>query len=240
VVIDFLRGAPRERQERAVIGAWLKLHAVAMMAATLLSAVLGTAVPVALAAGLSFAVLAYELRLRLAELTPFGGYANQLTAARLVLILCAAALLTHISPLWLLLLLGINVGMDAGDGHLARRYRQVTDFGGVFDREADTIFVLVAYLYYFLTQGIGAWILFPGLLPYFYRLLVWKLRGPGAHEGKQGHAAMLAGANYILLLVALAVPPQHQLRILILSTAVVLTSFSLSFWKLRRDERPVS
>jgi phosphatidylglycerophosphate synthase len=240
VVADLANGTAREVMERAETSVWVKYHAVAMIAATLFAGVSGSAVPVTLAAGVSFIALAHRLRTRLGPPASLGGHANRLTAARLVLILCAATLLTQVSHWWLLLLLGLNVGMDVADGYLARRYDQVSHFGSVFDREADALFVLVVYLYYFLAQGVAGWVLLPGLLPYFYRLLVWKLRGRDAYEGKQRHAAMLAGANYVVLLVALAAPAQPPTRLLMLSSGVVLASFGLSYLKLRADEAAVS
>lgn len=229
-----------ESRERAETSIWVKHHAVAMIAATLLAGVAGSAWPITVAAGVSFIGLAYRLRKHLGGLVPLGGHANRLTAVRLLLVLCAASLLTQVSQVWLLALLGLNVAMDVADGHLARRYKQVSHFGGVFDREADAIFVLVVYLYYFLAQGVAAWVLVPGLLPYFYRLIVWTLQGREAHEGKQRHAAMLAGTNYILLLVALAAPTQPPVQILMLSCGVVVSSFALSFCKLYAHESAVS
>lgn len=44
-----------------------------------------------------------------------------------------------ILPYFLLILLGISEFSDALDGHLARKYNQVTDFGKVLDPMADSI-----------------------------------------------------------------------------------------------------
>jgi phosphatidylglycerophosphate synthase len=155
---------------------------------------------------------------------------------RLAAILGAAALLTDIPREWLLLLFGANVALDVADGYTARRTAQVTQLGTMFDREADAVFVLVAYLYFFCVADVGAWILLPGLLPYLYRLFVRAVRAAPADQTKERLAAVLAGANYVFLLLAVAVPPPVQASVLAVSTAIVLVSFGISFWKVYRDE----
>lgn len=222
-------------REPIPINAWATFHAVGMLAAVAAASVLGTAAPIALTAAGSFAALWHRDRHWLAELKPFGGYANQLTALRLTLILGAAAFMTEVSQGWLLLLFAVNVAMDVADGRLARRMQQDTRFGTVFDRETDAVFVLVVYLYFFLVHSVGAWILLPGLLPYVDHLLR-GLRGSSVPDRRQRHAVVLAGTNYLLLLIAAAAAAPYALPVLIVSTSVVLASFAVSFWISLRNE----
>jgi hypothetical protein len=158
------------QEELPALDAWLTLHAAAMLIATLVAAALRSAAPIALAGAISFGLWGFRSRRALARLRPYGGYANHLTALRLAAVLCAAALLTDISREWLLVIFGANVLLDVADGYAAQRANQTSELGTMFDREADAIFVLVAYTYFFCVTGVGAWILVPGLLPYLYHL----------------------------------------------------------------------
>jgi phosphatidylserine synthase len=205
-----------------------------MLAAALAAAALQTAQPIAAIGAVSLAAFWHRHASRCPEAPPYGSYANYVTALRLLIILCAAALMVQLSDSWLLLLFAVNVALDVADGYLARRHDQVTRFGAAFDREADAVFVLVAYTYFLVMRDVGAWILLPGVLPYLYRLVAWRLREPAAPEERQQFAVRLAGANYVLLLLAVVVPAQPQLYVLIVSTSIVIASFLMSFWNLYR------
>jgi phosphatidylglycerophosphate synthase len=213
------------------IGSWLNRHAVWMLAAGLVAAATEAGMWVTLAAASSLGTLWLRQR-------P-GGTANRLTAARLTLVLLAAAALTKLPHAWLLGLFAANVVIDIADGIVARRLREATPFGAVFDREADAVFVLVVYLYFLLTTDVGAWVVALGLLPYVYRLLAAALPVPIAPDHKEPVAGVLAGVNFLLLLVALLVPERAP-QLLVGSAVLVLASFSLSFWSLYRHARPVS
>jgi phosphatidylglycerophosphate synthase len=131
-----------------------------------------------------------------------------------------------------------NVLLDAIDGPVARTGTGPTRFGAVFDREVDALFVLVAYLYFHLAGHAGLWVLIPGLLPYAYRLAVVATARRVPAEGREWQAAALAGLNFLLLLLAAAVPARSA-SILALSATVVVVSFSASFWNLYRHAHPV-
>jgi phosphatidylglycerophosphate synthase len=191
-----------------------------------------------LTATVSFAELIYRERPWLVN--RYGGYANQLTALRLVLLLTAAALMGELPSHWLWLLLAANVAVDVIDGYVARRTNQASPFGAVFDREVDAVFVLVAYFYFHLVAGLPAWVLIPGLLPYLYRLSTLSRHDRPAPEHREKVAPFLAGANFVLLLVAVAAAPELQLRVVLLSMACVGVSFVLSFVNLYRNEYSAS
>lgn len=218
----------------AAISAWGNHHAAAMLIALSMSTALTTAVPIVIVAALSFAFLWYQNHAEAVLARPYAGYANYVTVLRLAVILGVAAAMGEISRSFVLLAFAANVALDVVDGYVARRNRQASDFGAAFDREVDAVFVLAAYLYFFLVHGAAAWILVPGILPYAYRLVVWRYGAPFSAEKKLPVAAYLAGLNYVLLLAAVAAPTEMQLYVLIASTFVVACSFSISFWTLRR------
>jgi phosphatidylglycerophosphate synthase len=218
---------------------WLNQHAVAMLAATLAAAATRSGVPIALIAAASFAMLEYGRRRELAALRPWGGYANLVTALRILLIL-GAALSSGLGAPAMLALFAVNVALDAVDGYAARRLRAETALGALLDREADALFVLVAYFYFFVEADAGAWILLPGLLPYLYRIFVLIAGDPSADIPRQRLAVALAGVNFACLLAAVAAPPRARPLLLTVSASIVLSSFGVSFWKLRRHDYSLS
>jgi phosphatidylglycerophosphate synthase len=217
---------------------WLSRHAVVMLLAAGVTVLVPSGAWVTLAAAASFADLLYRERPWLVQ--PYGGYANQLTALRLGLLLMAAALMNELPSLWLWLLLAANVAIDVIDGYVARRTNQVSPFGAVFDREVDGVFVLVAYLYFHVVAGLPAWVLIPGLLPYLYRLSTLARRDRLAPAHREKLAPFLAGANFVVLLVAVMAAPEAQFRVVLLSMALVGVSFFVSFVSLYLDEYSAS
>lgn len=212
---------------------WLNRHAAIMLLAAAVTVWIPSGSWIAIAAGLSFARLAYARRPWRAP--PYGGYANHLTAVRLALVLAAASLVTVLPSIWLWWLLAANVVGDVIDGYIARRTNQASALGAVFDREVDALFVLVAYLCLFL-GGLSAWVLIPGALPYLYRLAaVWR-QDRRTPEHRERLAPLLAGANFLVLLLALRAPPDLQLGAVLLSTMLVAASFAASFIGLYVDE----
>jgi phosphatidylglycerophosphate synthase len=191
---------------------------------------------VPLPAAVSFAVL-FRYRKSFRSLLPGGvGMADALTGARLVVLILATALPGAVA--WVPAAFAFNVAVDAIDGYVARERREATPFGAVFDREVDAFFVLVAYLHFHLLGWLGAWVLCAGILPYAYRLLASSGPAPIAAASKERKAASLAGLNFLLLLVAAAMPA-YAPPVLVASVAVVCVSFSLSFWSLYRHAYPL-
>ena len=205
-----------------------------MLAAFVVVLIAGNATPVAIAALLSFLVLLVRRRLKQRQARIGTRYAHQLTLLRLLLLCAAAAALPKLQPYILLAIFSGNVALDVVDGFIARRLNQQSSFGGVFDREVDAIYVLVASLYFYLEIGIPAWILVPAVLPYFYRLAAWSMGNPPISGAKQPHAAFLAGVNFVLILLAVALSGDAQFFVLVISTAIVTLSFLASFRDLVR------
>jgi phosphatidylglycerophosphate synthase len=228
------------RFEADSLGRWLGAHAVAMLGAVAATVLLLTGTWVALVGFASFGIVCYLHRRPLAALGPFGGAANRLTALRLGLVLAAAAFVNDLPKAWFLTLLAANVVIDAADGYVARRAHQVTEFGAVFDREADAVFVLVAYLYFVVAREFSPWWLVPGALPYLYRLAARTRARVPAPDHRERFAPLLAGANYVVLLVAVAAPAGLQLYVLLASVGVVASSFLMSFRSLFRNEHSFS
>ena len=212
---------------------WLNWHAAGMIVGAAAGSAFGRGAFLAIPALLSFTAL-WPHR------PPRFGLANLVTLTRLVIVALATFGLQAWRPAWVTMAFVLNVILDAVDGRVARGLGETTQFGVVFDREVDAFFVLSAYVYfYFSVEGLGPWVLLPGMLPYLYRLSVRALRVPESPAKKERLAAPLAGLNFTLLLAALALP-ERAVVILLVSFLVVLTSFSASFWNLYRHAYSLS
>ncbi|MES1173597.1 MAG: CDP-alcohol phosphatidyltransferase family protein [Myxococcales bacterium] len=187
---------------------WSRGQAVAQLCAALVGAAVRAAWPVLPCALLSFVAL---LRLTRGAHTPSGrfGWANWVTLLRL------AVLLSLTLPLpghpwarhWVLPIVISVLALDLLDGHLARVRGDASLFGARFDMETDAQLVLVVTLHLWLVRGIGAWVLWAGLLRYLYVIWLWLWPGSGREAprsrfGRYAFALLMIGLCGGLLLPA--------------------------------------
>jgi phosphatidylglycerophosphate synthase len=226
----------------AVAARWLPTHATILLTGVGVSAVSAQSWPVATAAGLAFSALVLRFAGRWSGRGGFG-LANLLTSARVLILLASAAWLALL-PDWLLLgMLSVTFVLDAVDGAVARRFGTASEFGATFDTETDAAFVLVLCMSLWLRDGLGAWVLIPGLLRYLYVLSLALFPGTQERQPRPlfGRMAFLASATLLLLAKAThgTVAPAA------LGVAIACLSFGRSFlrayptWKrfLPIDER---
>jgi phosphatidylglycerophosphate synthase len=215
----------------------LSRHAAVMIMATVATVATGAGEWLAFPAAASFLALS-RYRATFQSLLPGGfGWADALTGARLTVLILVAAFLPERELVVAAFV--FNVTLDGFDGYVARKLRQATLFGAAFDREADALFVLVAYMHFYSGGWLGPWLLLAGTLPYAYRLIASASPVRIAAGHKEGLAAPLAGLNFMML-VGAAVLPAYSTIILVGSVTVVCLSFSVSFWGLYRHAYPLS
>jgi phosphatidylglycerophosphate synthase len=213
-------------------------HAAVMILATVATVATGAGEWLAFSAAASFLALS-RYRATFQSLLPGGfGWADALTGARLTVLILVAAFLPGRDE-WVVAAFVFNVTLDAFDGYVARKLRQATLFGAAFDREADALFVLVAYVHFYSGGWLGLWLLLAGTLPYAYRLIASASPVLVAAGHKEELAATLAGLNFLMLVGAAALPA-YSTTILVGSVTVVCLSFSVSFWGLYRHAYPLS
>ena len=151
--------------------AWsLSMHAVAMLTALGVAAVLGAAWPLAIGAGLSLlgVLVAARGRWGLSGLSGHWGAANAVTALRLGLTLGILALHGYLWHWLSVAVLVVAFALDAVDGALARRRATASEFGATFDMEVDAIFVMAVGFIIWQRNGMALWALLPGVLRYVY------------------------------------------------------------------------
>lgn len=212
-----------------LLSRWSVGHALGLMAALALALVLGARWPVTCVALLSVGRLLFITRGRW---TPSGGFgwANGLTALRLVLValLSEAPRATRGLELGLLVLLILT--LDGADGWVARRTHTSSELGAHFDMEVDALLVLTTSLRLWQTSTLGAWILLPGALRYVYVLCTarWPPRGgpmPRSLLGRSAFALVVVGHA-----AGLALTGRAGAIAAALGSAAVTLSFARSFF----------
>lgn len=217
-------------QNKISINKWNIIHSGVLLIATGISVFLGNTNLLAVATLLSFLGLMITQLNFLSTLKPFGGYANWVTATRLILLLSGMVFY----PLWsgfeLFAVLLIAVLLDIFDGWLARKFNHESHLGMYFDMETDALYVLFVCIYLYLQGWAGAWILIPGLLRYIYKLFTFMLPKPGFEEQKQRYAAIIAGSYFVILLLSVGWQNQFQYFALVIGSLGIIGSFGKSFW----------
>jgi phosphatidylglycerophosphate synthase len=197
------------------LAAWTEYHAlwVGLFVLAFLSGL--PHVVAVLPAAISFFGLVLRFRKRWTPCSRFG-VANAITLFRL----CGILILFCITGPW-----AVWVGeaaivlfmLDALDGWAARRWGLVSEFGEYFDKEVDAFFLLVLCVLLYSDQRLGAWVLVPGLLRYFFVGYLKLTRPPRIKEqrtarGRQVYflvmvsmiSAFMANENFYRPLVAVA------------------------------------
>jgi phosphatidylglycerophosphate synthase len=159
-----------ERRESFVstneLAAWTECHAV-WVGLFVLAFLSGLPHVVAvLPAAISFSGLILRFRNRWTPCNRFG-IANAITLFRLCGILMLFCI-TVPGAAWVGEVAIVLFMLDALDGWAARRWELVSEFGEYFDKEVDAFFLLVLCVLIYSDQRLGAWVLVPGLLRYFF------------------------------------------------------------------------
>lgn len=167
----------------------------------------------------------------------WGGWANAITASRLLLIAVIVWQSTAL-PDYIIFVVGIfTLIADGLDGYFARKYNTVSAFGDCFDKETDAFFVL-AYGVLICDKGLaGAWVLMPGLLRYMYVIMLSlvkvKPKVPNPSFRRQFIGMWLMGT----LLAPFVISPLVYIPGLIFAIAIVMYSFAVDLGKMLRHIR---
>jgi len=208
---------------------WTRWHAALLLAALGAALWVGRTWPVAAGGVASFAGL---VAIRQGTWTPSGrfGWANAVTAAR-VGIVWAFAVRLRSAPDELLALIVLGLfALDGLDGYLARRLGTTSEFGALFDMEADAYFVLVVELVLYQRGYLGMWILATGVLRYVYVLVraFVPARRPDVPRSRFGRLAFTGLALGLFFAFALRGPIGEFCALA--GTALVTLSFARSFY----------
>lgn len=216
------------------IANWTLGHAVLMIIATA-AAVIGHAQFLLIWAVTASMIVYLSLNYQIwSQMHPIGGYANQVTFIRFVLLLFTLAMQSVLNVYVFVALVVIVIIADGIDGYLARKYDQATVFGEVFDMEVDAFLALaISYLIWFEHHEVW-WVLIAGILRYVfalvYRMIGWQHRKrPAMPESK-----VFAVLFFLALLTPFIMPWSTAVWFVAGGCALVtfsfLKEFVLFFW----------
>jgi phosphatidylglycerophosphate synthase len=225
--------ASRGTQVRLV--RWSELHAMVMLAGTVLVLTVSPLWALMLLAGVSFAALVWACRTHWSPAGRFGA-ANALTAARLLGALALPAV-AAISPLAVAGVAVMLFAIDGVDGWLARRLGLVSEFGEYFDKETDAFFMLVLCLLLHTGGRFEAWILVPGLLRYGFVVFLMLAKPAALKERQSARGRWMYFAMISALIVAFTPFPAFYQPYALLMTLVLLYSFAHALLDLYRSPR---
>ncbi|GLR71314.1 CDP-alcohol phosphatidyltransferase family protein [Agaribacter marinus] len=215
---------------------WSDFHAILLFFGTMLAMFFQSMGFFVTISGLSFSLLILSHINFLSSYRIFAGLANWLTLTRLLLVMFAILNFQSFSSNILFVTIAVSMALDVIDGFVARKLSTSSDFGRVFDMEADAFLVTALGLYFYLTTDLGVWLLLPGLMRYMYRLTLLVFPKPFYKECKKNYAAFLAGINFLILLIAIILPNPFKNLALAISASIVLISFSISYIEYFRHE----
>ena len=156
-----------------------------------------------------------------------GGVANALTGIRWLGIAMLVSFCQQLHP-YLILALGILVlVLDGLDGYYARKYQTTSEFGDVFDKEADAFFVLAFGVIIVALNLASSWVLLPGLLRYGYVIVLAYVDKPPAPVGYSFRRRFVGMWMMGTLLAPFVVPTWMYIPGLIAAIAMILYSFAI-------------
>ena len=216
---------------------WDIIHALLMIMGTLISIQSSSTIGLVLLAAASFAYYTTLNTGPAFAYKPFRTYANWITAGRLLILMVMMAVWPQIQHVYLVVGLIVIVLLDRVDGHVARRYKQESSWGRACDVEVDSLYVLFCCIYLYLNQIAPVWIVIPGLMRYSY-IIILKIINPSVQkERKNKIASYVAGIFFISLLWSIAYTSAVQHIVLIVSSALIVLSFLISYYYLWIDNR---
>ena len=166
----------------------------------------------------------------------WGGVANLLTALRGLLLV--GLLAGHrILPPYAFLGVGIvTLVLDGLDGYYARKFRTVSVFGDVFDKEVDALFVLTFGVLIVDWNLAGSWVMLPGLLRYGYVIGLSLLDRRPSPSGKSFRRQFVGMWLMGTLLAPFALPTVVYYPGLLFATVIVTISFVVDFYQTLRSQ----
>lgn len=153
------------------------------------------------------------------------GIANGVTLLRLLLVLLLAVLGTDQS-LFIILLSTLVFCLDGVDGWLARKFTCTSEFGEYFDKETDAFFMLLLCWLLYLDQRLGMWILFPGLMRYFFVLFLMLVSPPHYKEPQTTTGKYIFAVTVIILIFCFTGYRQLYQPLAMLMTLLLMYSFA--------------
>ena len=175
---------------------------------------------------LCFPVFIYKTKGLSFQLVP-----NWITLFKLCLTIGLIFLFPHTEAAFISMLCFTIIGIDVLDGFVARKLKQTSEFGAIFDAEADAFYVLVCSVGTCLFYDMPNWVLFMGLIRYLYEIPVFFLK-KNETKPKEGRSiyAILAGIVFVLIAISFVLGA-YQFHALVAANIILAYSFSRGFYE---------
>jgi phosphatidylglycerophosphate synthase len=218
------------------IVSWTFVHALLILIGTALSISFEAIFILIWIVSLSIALLIVANHHAWSSLYPAGGLANHVTFTRFIVLILSVSIHPLLHPFVFTGLVIVVMIADGIDGYLARRLKQNSEFGAVFDMEVDAFLALSLSFLIWQKHPDAFWVLVAGSLRYLfvilYHLLGWhKRKRPEMPEAK-----LIA----VLFFISLLVPQVLDWRIAFWCTVagcvLVTVSFVREFFLINHGE----
>jgi len=156
--------------------------------------------------------------------------ANQITAFRFLLSAMTALLVFQLSEIVSFCLFGFAILLDGLDGYLARKHKEASEIGSLFDKTVDAYFVLLLSYILVIKYEVPFWFLGIGYLHYGYELLILGLGWQNLSIPKNPVGKYAAAFLFISLLSPFLLQESLYLSIIYLAAILVSCSFGVSFF----------
>jgi phosphatidylglycerophosphate synthase len=216
---------------------WDRIHCLVLLAAAITFIFIPNPLLFIIPATLSFVILFYLGREELSKLKPFAGWANRVTAIRLIALLIVTLAFNHLTNWQTAIALGLILPFDALDGYLARKRKEQTVMGAFFDMETDVLFVCLTCCMLYMRGLAGFEVLFIGFLRYIYVLIVILFGFRHLKEKRTSIGPIIAVYVFIAVTLSFVVPEIFRKIILYSSMLLLIISFSYSFVLLLKQRR---
>jgi phosphatidylglycerophosphate synthase len=211
---------------------WDIFHCMAVSTGLIIYHVTGSIIPVLIIISLSVFLLWISQWHSISHFKPAGGYANMVTLFRFILVIVIVTISGILTVKSIGILLIIPVSLDGLDGFLARRMNQKSEFGALFDMEADSLFVAFAGLILVDKHIAGAWILPVVYMRYIYILVILTMGLNEQPEKQTRFGPSVAVFLFISLLTGYLIPQRFATPMMAVASLLVIMSFSYSFFKI--------
>ena len=148
---------------------------------------------------------------------------------RLILVIMAGVFYKNV-PDFELFLIGFTIFcLDGLDGYLARKFKQVSEFGAYLDMETDALYVGIFTVILYEKGLAGYWILITGFMRYFYGTIIILTGRKSQDKIRTKFGPLVAGIFFVSILSPLVLSSAFYMPVLMISSSLILLSFAYSF-----------
>jgi len=208
-------------------GKWVFIQAIINILGLLLTIASGNHMLWFVAIICSFSIFIFKIP-RYSNLPNQFGYANAVTALRLLLIIVLGFLHEFLTSSVLFIGFLLAIILDGVDGYIARKYNQSSKAGETLDMETDAFMVLLLSWIHYNNGTLAYWILIPGGLRYYYEIAFNFFPSREVKLPTKKIRATIAVAFFVALLLPFIFQNPYSNFFIISASILICISFLVS------------